>query len=117
MNEPTKPPPIVVNVQPKSPPVVWKKRRHPAKVGMLIAVVLWPVLAIGFTLALWGSYLSETELQGDRRRYVAGTYINYETSASLLLQLAAFWGSLSSTMLFGVAMIVLGVVWFATKPD
>lgn len=115
MDRHEEPPPIVVKAAGKSAPAQWKKRRHPAKTGMLIALVLWPVLFVTISGGLGAIAISGARRMANGQYVIDGQFGLQLTTAGELVFGSVCFGAFCSTALFAVAMIVLGIAWFATK--
>lgn len=100
----------------RKPANVIKKRRHPAKTCMLIAVALWPVLIMGGCVGMAALSVSGMEHQRDGQYYYHVDGLGWQqTSLGMVIVESAACSATGSTILFAGVMTILWTVWFATK--
>lgn len=116
-------PPVPPPVQPPPPPPTFRQaqapraKRHWAKTGMLIVTIGWPCLAIWMGAALY--FISGSQYKEAGHNIYLGPDQAVVTADQLesMQMLAAIGGAELATLLYAVAMVLLLVIWFATKDD
>lgn len=93
-----------------------KSKIHPAKRAMLIATILWPVLAFGGCLMGSAGEMGKATKVADRVYYYGGEWIN-QGEMLAICDRAGGQSAFNVTMLYGFTIVGFAVWWFATKPD